>query len=50
MIIRNCFELLSELAELERKVQEKQELLDQLGVEVDCEELLLQFISNRRAL
>lgn len=50
MIIRNCFELLSELAELESKVQEKQELLEQLGVDVDCEELLLQFISKQRAL
>lgn len=49
MIIRNCLELLSELAELEKLVSEKKDLLEELGLEVDCDDLLLKHISLKRA-
>jgi len=49
MIIRNCLELLTELAELEKLVSEKKDLLEELGLEIDCDDLLLKHISLKRA-
>lgn len=49
MIIRGRLDLLFELHELEQKISEKMDLLEELGIEIDCDEILLEKITNLKA-
>ena len=46
MIIRGRLDLLLDLHELENKISEKMDLLEELGIEIDCEQILLEKIST----
>ncbi|EQC44074.1 hypothetical protein M899_2229 [Bacteriovorax sp. BSW11_IV] len=46
MVIRNCLELLSELSELERIMDEQKRLLKNLNIEVDCDETLISTLTT----
>lgn len=52
MVIRNCLELLKELSELERIMDEHKRLLKSLNIEVDCDETLIStlktYLSNKQ--
>jgi hypothetical protein len=49
MIIRGRLDLLLELHELEKKISERVEILEELGIEIDCDEVLLEHITNLKA-
>ncbi|WP_164848378.1 hypothetical protein [Halobacteriovorax sp. HLS] len=49
MIIRGRLDLLFELHELEQKISEKLELLEELGIQIDSEEVLLNKITNLKS-
>ncbi len=49
MIIRGRLDLLFELHELEKKISEKMEQLEELGIQVDSETILLEKITNLKA-
>ncbi len=46
MIIRGRLDLLLDLHELEKKIGEKVDFLEELGIEIDCDEILLEKITN----
>ena len=49
MIIRGRLDLLLDLHELESKISEKVDLLEELGIEIDCDEILLEKITSLKA-
>lgn len=46
MIVRNCLELLKELSELEKIMDEHKKLLKNLNIEVDCDETLISTLKT----
>jgi hypothetical protein len=49
MIIRGRLDLLLELHELEKRISEKVDILEELGIEIDCDEILIEKITNLKA-
>ena len=48
MIIRHSHQLLENLAEIERKIQIVEKLLEDLGVNVDQEKVLLLILNRKK--
>lgn len=48
MIIRHSYQLLENIAEIESKIQSVEKLLENLGVEIDREEVLLMIINRKK--
>lgn len=49
MVIRNVQALLENLSEVENKIQKMERILEECGVEIDREKLLLWIITRKRA-
>ncbi len=49
MVIRNVQALLENLSEVENKIQKMERVLEECGVEIDREKLLLWIITRKRA-
>lgn len=48
MIIRHSSQLLENLAEIESRIQAVEELIDDLGLEIDKEKILLMVLNRKR--